>query len=110
MHDDVIGIDQDPICCGQALNPGNSPESLLDPVRKLVRHRRHLPCRAAGRDHHMIGDVRFPRERDRDDVYRLIVVEGAEHEIVQGFNRMVFATVGFAGRSGLRCGQWSSFT
>ena len=42
--------------------------------------------------------------------YRLIVVEGAEHEIVQGVDRRVFGDLSFAGRSGCRCGQFASFT
>ena len=47
---------------------GDPAELLLDPVGELGRHRRDLPRRAAGRDHHMVGDVRLAGERDGDDL------------------------------------------
>ena len=51
------------------------PNRSLILSRKLNGHRRDLPRRAARRDHHMVGDVRFAGERDGDDLLRLVVVE-----------------------------------
>ena len=62
------------------------PNRSFDLVGKLNGHRRDLPRRAAGCDHHVIGDVRFPGERDGHDLLRLIVVERLEDELVELFD------------------------
>src|ERR1041385_4321104 len=74
MDDHIVRIDEHPVGRRKPFDSNASSESLLDLVRKLNRHRRDLPCRAAGRDHHVIGDVRLAGERDGHDLLGLIVV------------------------------------
>jgi hypothetical protein len=54
----------------------------------------------------MIGDAGFPGEGNGDDIERLIVVEGTEHELVELFGP--FGSSVFR-RSGLVYGQCASF-
>jgi hypothetical protein len=39
----------------------------------------------------MVGDAGFPLEWDGDDIHGLVVVEGAKHEIVQGFDLVMIS-------------------
>ena len=75
MNDDVIRIDQHPVRGRKPFDPNVLAKSLFDLVAKLNRHGGNLPRRAAGRDHHMVGDVGFARERNGDHFYGLIVIE-----------------------------------
>ena len=75
-------------------------ELFLDAVGELGRHRRHLPRRAARGDHHVVGDVRLARERDRHDLLRLVVVERLEHQLVELFDLDRRAAFGGSGSAG----------
>ena len=86
VDDHVVGVDQHPVGGRQPLDPDDPAKSLLDLVGKLNRHRRDLPGRAPGGDHHMVGDVRLAGERDGHDLLRLIVVERLKDEIVEVFD------------------------
>src|SRR4029078_4358034 len=59
MHDDVIGVYQNPVRRGEAFDPGRLAKLLLDPLRQLRRHGGYLPRRAAGCDDHVVSDVGF---------------------------------------------------
>ena len=71
---------------GKPFDPDAPSKSLLDLVGKLNGHRRDLPGRAPGRDHHMVGDVGLAGQRDGNDLLRLVVVERLEHELVKVFD------------------------
>jgi len=86
VDDDIVGIEQHPVRGREPFEPNVPPKSLLDLVCKLNRHRRHLPRRAARRDHHVIGDVGLAGERDRNDLLRLVVVERLENKGVELFD------------------------
>ena len=91
---------------GKPFDPHAAAEIALDPLGELLRHGGHLAGRAARGDHHMIGDVGFPAERDGDDVDGLVVVERTKHEIVKRLGPFD-GSVGL--RSGFRFGQTASF-
>ena len=59
VDDYVVGVDQYPVGRRKPFDPDVPSKSLLDLVGKLNRHRRDLPGRAPGGDHHVVGDVRF---------------------------------------------------
>ena len=75
MNDYVIRVDKNPIRCRKPLDSNVFSKSLFYLVAKLNGHRRDLAGRAPGSDDHIIGDVRFTRERDGDDFDRLIIVK-----------------------------------
>ena len=83
MNNDVVGVDQHPVRGRKPFDPNMLAKSLLDLVAKLNRHGSDLPRRAAGRDHHMVGDVRLAGERDGHDFHGLIVVERLQNELVE---------------------------
>ena len=86
MNDYVVGVDQNPVRCGQTFDPDVLAKLLLDAVGELLRHRRDLPRRAARRDDHVIGDVRFAGERDRHDLLGLVVVKRLKDETMELFD------------------------
>ena len=86
VDDDVVGVDQHPVRRRKPFDPDVSSKSLLDLVGKLNGHRRDLPGRAPGGDHHVVGDVGLARQRDGDDFLRLVVVERLEDELVKVFD------------------------
>lgn len=107
MNDHVVGVDQDPVGRWQTFDARRAADAILDPLGKLGGHRRHLPRRAARSDHHMVGDARFARQRDGDDLDRLVVVERLEDETMEVFdvdyrtavaggpvNRTIWGTIG----------------
>ena len=75
MNDYVVRVDKHPIRGRKPFDSNIFSKSLFDLVAKLNGHRRDLPGRAAGGDNHIVGDVRFARERDGDDLDRLIIVK-----------------------------------
>ena len=80
----IARVDQHPVGGRQALDPGRAVAFLLEPFGELGGHRRDLPGRAPGGDHHVVGDARFALKWDRDDVLCLVLVELVEN---QGMNR-----------------------
>lgn len=86
MHDNVVRVDQHPVGGRKTFDANVPPKSLFDLVGKLNRHGRHLPCRAARCDHHVIGDVGLARERNGNDLLRLIVVKRLQYRAMEVFD------------------------
>ena len=75
MNDYVVRVDKNPIRSRKSLDSNVFLESLFDLVAKLNGHGRDLARRPPGGDDHIVGNVRFPRQRDADDLDGLIVVK-----------------------------------
>src|ERR1051326_1192937 len=86
MDDHVVRIDQHPVGGRKPFDSNVLAKSLLDLVGKLNSHGRNLPRRAARGDHHMIGNVRFAREGDGDNLLGLVVIERLKDETVKVFD------------------------
>src|SRR6059058_4191929 len=86
MDDDVVRIDQHPVGRWKPFDSNALAKSLLDLVGKLNGHGRDLTGRATGRNDHVIGDIRFARERDRHDLLRLVVVQRLKNEPMEVFD------------------------
>ena len=75
MHDDVTGIDQDPVAVlgtfdGNALNA-----SRLQPLAQVFRHRADLTDTGAARHDHGVGNRALSSQIDIDDIDRLVIIE-----------------------------------
>ncbi|PAV66666.1 hypothetical protein WR25_13309 [Diploscapter pachys] len=86
VDDDVIGVDQHPVGSLQPFDPHRTAELGLHLFGDLVGHRCDLPRRAAAGDHHMVSDRRFARERNRNDLFGLIVVQRRQDQSQQRFD------------------------
>ena len=75
MDDDIAGIDQHPVCRGQAFDADVPEAALLDSLGQFLRHGGDLASRTTAGDYHVIGDRGLAFERDRDDFLRLVVIQ-----------------------------------
>jgi len=80
VNDHAARVDQHPVRCRQSLDPRIAEAALFQALAELLRHGRDLPCRAAGRDHHVIGDGGFAVEVDGHGLLSLVVIQGLQNE------------------------------
>ena len=85
MHDNIACVDQHPIARILAFGLGNHPEFLLDPVRQLFSHCRHLTARTTGCDDHIITDLGLAAQIDLHDVLALIVIKRFQNSRQEAF-------------------------
>src|SRR5436853_311049 len=103
----VVRLGEEAAAAGGATNAKSNNKSALNRIA-LTRQRRHLPRRAARGDYHVIGDVRFSGERDRNHLLRLVVVERLKNELVEIVN-INGSAAGFAGAVNGMFGQGVSW-
>src|SRR6201986_180353 len=75
MHDDVAGIDQNPIALTRAIDRPRAVASLFQTAREMLRHRGDMARRTPGRDHDRVAERGASGEVDGGDVLGLVVVE-----------------------------------
>jgi hypothetical protein len=84
VHNDVAGIDQNPIGMRQALDANIALAGLLQLHRQLVGNCADMAVGAAGRDDHAVSERGFAIEVDGDDVFRLGVFKLGKDGFQQG--------------------------
>ena len=75
MDDHIAGIDQHPVTALLAFDRNRAMAGLLQLVGEMVGDRHDLAVRAAGGDHHIVGEVRLALEVDDDNVLGLVVIQ-----------------------------------
>mgnify|MGYP001303364587 CR=1 FL=1 len=75
MHDDVTGIDQDPIAILSAFDGNALNTSRLKPLTQVFRHRPNLTDTGATRHDHGVGNRALTGQVDIDDIDRLVIIE-----------------------------------
>lgn len=78
MHDDIARIDQNPVTLLQAINRARAVTGFLQPPRQMFGSGGDMTRRTAGGDDQRIGQRRTAFKIDRDDVFRLVVVQRFE--------------------------------
>lgn len=75
VHQDVAGIDQDPVAMLLSFDRDAFHTGFLEPRDEVLSHRADMPTGAAGCDDHPVGDSGLATQVNGDDVDCLIVVE-----------------------------------
>src|SRR5690242_11387378 len=78
MHDDVAGIDQDPVSLPHSLDADTGTAALLDIFHEVVGHGVDVTLRSAARHDHVIAYGGFAGEIDDDAVLGLHVFQTRE--------------------------------
>src|SRR5215470_6332547 len=89
VHDDVAGVNQDPVALRLALNAGAPIARVLELVLELLGDRAHMPVGAAGGDHHVVADGGLPFDIDRHNVLGFCFIERRRDDRQKGL-RAVF--------------------
>jgi len=87
MHDDVARIDQHPVAHGLALGAHLLSGFPRDALDQMLGDGGHLAGGPARGDDEEIGDRGFAGQVDGDDVFRLVVVQRFQDQLVQLDNR-----------------------
>ncbi|OJU56427.1 MAG: hypothetical protein BGO00_11360 [Alphaproteobacteria bacterium 62-8] len=78
MHDDIARIDQNPVALLQAIDRASAVTGFLQAPRQMFGGGGDMARRTAGGDDQRIGQRRAAFKIDRDDVFRLVVVQRFE--------------------------------
>jgi len=74
MHDNVSGIDQDPVALILSFDARRTSKSALQSLDKLFAYRNDLPGRSSRTDHHVVRDFGFSAQIDCNDFLGLVLV------------------------------------
>src|SRR5262249_10801640 len=114
MHDDIAGIDQDPITMRHALDANVADTGFVQVLEQAVSDRAYLPIGPSGGHNQEVGECALGGEIDGDGVLSLHVVNAGEDEAKDFLgvrthlgNRVGGATCADPGDC--RCGQGLAF-
>ena len=114
MHDDIAGIDQDPVSLPQSLDPDPAGPMTLEAGDQALGHGGDLPGGAPAGNHHVIADRRLSCQIDDRDLVGLVVVKRCRDRLDKGLRHGKLGSVvrrpvsffGFDGvRAKFRCGN-----
>src|SRR5215475_15352998 len=78
MHDDIAGIDQDPITMRHALDANVADTGFVQVLEQTVSDRAHLPIGPPGGHNQEVGERALAGEIDGDSVLSLHIVDAGE--------------------------------
>ena len=84
MHDRIARVEKHPVAKRQAFDLRRRIAGIAAGLHNPVGDRADMRARSSGRDDHAIGERRFAREFDRNDVLRFRVLETFDDGLGEG--------------------------